>query len=201
MVAAALNRPASTARISAIIRFCCLWNANPDAAPRRFRLVVRVRPRSSQIRLSNSPRANDDARTDVRHRPCCLVGAGCAVISLPSSHEGAERRMALATRGTFAKAPACRVSGTRASRRSTVAFLLPGTALPGAGRTSLTSPRSRRHLRRPSVRPRPAIEGSSHLAMGTGGGPRRPGRCLRKHSDPGATPCSANQAPLADALD
>jgi hypothetical protein len=73
--------------------------------------------------------------------------------------------------------------GTHASRRSTGGVSRLGTALPGAGQTSLTSPRSRRHWRRPSVRPRPAIEGSSHLAMGTGGGPRRPGCCLRKHSD------------------
>ena len=38
---------------------------------------------------------NLHSETGVIHRPCYLVGVGTAVISLPSSHEGAERRKAL----------------------------------------------------------------------------------------------------------
>ena len=153
MVSAALSRPAGATRITAIIRFCCPWNAAPDVAPRRFRVADSRAPAQFSDSIVKQPHANGDARTDVRHRPCCLVGAGCAVISLPSSHEGAERRKSLATRGTFAKAPACRLTGTRTSRRSTGGVSPLGTALPGAGRTSITSPRSGRHWRCPSVRP------------------------------------------------
>jgi hypothetical protein len=148
-------------------------------------------PLPFQIQLSDSPVQTATLIQTCVIAPVVWSARGAPSFPFPHRREGAERRKALATLGTFAKAPACRVTGTHASRRSTGGVSPLGTALPGAGQTSLTSPRSRRHSRRPSVRPRPAIEGSSHLAMGTGGGPRRPGRCLRKHSDPGATPCSA----------
>ena len=61
----------------------------------------------------------------------------------------------------------------------------------GAGQTSITSPRSRRHLRRPSVRPVQPLKAAPILRQARAVVRDDPGLCLRNYSDPGATPCSA----------
>ena len=151
---------------------------------------IRVRPRNSQIRLSSSPMQT------VTLVPTCVIApvvwSARGAPSFPFPHPMRERS-AESAGNTGHLCEGARVPADRHAHLPALHWrrFSPRDRSSGLERTSLTSPRSRRHWRRPSVRPRPAIEGSPHLAMGTGGGPRRPGRCLRKHSDPGATPCSA----------
>ena len=76
--------------------------------------------------MSNSPRVLSASRphhdAGVIHQPRKSQGAGRRLHFLPPSKEGAERRSALRIEDTLEGAT-CRLSGTRASRRSTVAFL------------------------------------------------------------------------------
>jgi hypothetical protein len=63
--------------------------------------------------------------------PPLTVARGCAFISISLTNKVRERSAgtAQAILGTFAKAPACRVTGTLAFRRSTAAILGPITVL------------------------------------------------------------------------
>ena len=57
----------------------------------------------------------------------------------PHSHEGAERRNGANNIGHLTKAPACRVTGTRASRRSTAAIFYAVTVSSFTGPEACTS--------------------------------------------------------------
>jgi hypothetical protein len=113
-------------RIDAVLRTAMRGH---DAGVRGSRL------RNFQIHFFKQPRS-----TDMIHRPCCLVGAGCALVFLPLTHVR-ERSAGTArvTTGHLTKAPACRVTGTRASRRSTAAILGAVTVLLRADRRDFPS--------------------------------------------------------------
>jgi hypothetical protein len=116
--------------------------------------------------------------TDVIHRPCCLVGVGCALVSLALTcvrERSAERRYVVV--GTFAKAPRA-LRSTHASRRSTGGVYNLGTALPGPdGHSHATYPS--RFPRRSSgpVQPlKAALVVERTVTRGV------PGRCVRNTS-------------------
>jgi hypothetical protein len=114
---------------------------------------------------------------------------GGAFSSFSLKNEGGERRLRrIVSRGTSKKAPACRVTGRRAFRRSTVAIFDEATGLrrwtggphPHVIQAALALPfirSSRSHSRQPPHRVRPVTS--------------RPGTGLRI-PPAGATPCSAN---------
>jgi hypothetical protein len=79
--------------------------------------------------------------------------------------EGAERRNGANHTGHLTKAPACRVTGTRASRRSTAAIFYTASALLGLDRR-LASHVIRAALALPFIQTRPAIEGSPLIGCG-----------------------------------
>ena len=109
---------------------------------------------------------NRDIQIGMRHRPCCLVGVGAALLSL--SLTGVRERSAgtaQITTGHLTKAPACRVTGTRASRRSTAAIFYTASALLGLDRR-LASHVIRAALALPFIQTRPAIEGSPLIGCG-----------------------------------
>ena len=104
-----------------------------------------------RFKFSNSPRASTHIRTDVIHRPHYLFGHSAAKTrvnallgppssSFPHTREGAERRKALGNIWHLGEGAACHVTGTLASRRSTVAIFHLGAVLPGRDR-GLEAPR------------------------------------------------------------
>ena len=116
--------------------------------------------------------------------------------SFSLTHEGAERRNGASQTGHLTKAPACRLTGTRASRRSTAAILGAVTVLLRSDRRDFPS----RYPGRIGAALHPIA--SSHQ----GQPPHRvrtvtapPGPWLRA-TDAGAAPCSVDQASLDDAL-
>src|SRR5260221_12798240 len=89
--------------------------------------------------IPDSTFSNSEARTrnlnietGVIHRPCCLVGAGCALVFLPLTHvreRSADWRYFIVWHlGEGARVPC----GHAASRRSTGGVFHPGTVLVGS---------------------------------------------------------------------
>jgi hypothetical protein len=113
-------------------------------------------------------------QTGMIHRPCCLVGVGCALVFLPLTRvraRSAERRYVLSLAPCGA---ACRVTGTRASRRSTcgVSRLRDRASWPGPVGT--TAPVIRVAFAPPFIQTRPAIEGGPHYRCGRSRGDQCP---------------------------
>ena len=134
--------------------------------------AYRWRRHNSQIQLSNSPRASTHIHRDVIHRPHFLFGVGSAVI--PSSLTHVRERSAGKALRSQSGTLRCRVpcySGTLASRRSTVAFVVPRDRTSGAGPEGCPSRYPGAFA--PFIRSRPAIEGSPRSRAD--GDPRRPG--------------------------
>jgi hypothetical protein len=159
----------------------------------------RARVRVVQIRLSNSPRLRASSPvTSRRDSSAPVVWSARGAPSFPFPHPMRERSAGTAriTTGHLTKAPACRCTGTRASRRSTAAIFCAITVLlrrtgglhhsvPGSIGAAL-HPIVSSHQRRPPHRGRTVTA--------------PPGTGLRI-PPAGAAPCSVNQTSLDDALD
>ncbi len=104
-----------------------------------------------------------------RLRGCSAPFVSCPGLSPGGSapSEGAERRKA---RNKLAPCEGARVPCDRHARLPALHVwrLSARDRCSGLGQTSLTSPRSRRHWRRPSVRPRPALKGRRPSRDGSG---------------------------------
>jgi hypothetical protein len=151
-----------------------------------------------QIHMSNSPRfrASSRSRMGVIHRPLHCRRGACAFLSLfPHMREGSGAPKGATSRQAPCGA-ACRVTGTHTSRRSTVAIFHAITVLlrrtGGLHRSVPGSIGAALHPIVSSHQRRAPHRGRTMTAP--------PGPWLRATAA-SATPCSANQASLDDALD
>src|SRR5260221_2665129 len=132
----------------------------------------------------------------MRHRPCCLVGAGCALVFLPLTdvrERSADWRYFIVWHlGEGARVPC----GHAASRRSTVASSTPGPARRGP--TGDFHSRDPGGFRRPSSGPyRPSFEGSPSF-LGRPGTPGEPDLLAALHRGAGAPPSPPTTTPPSD---